>query len=273
MLHKGRLARSKTGSGLEMPQNRPKSIPERFPSLVWWFANQCWHLWSISEPKSALGSPNELRTRFWADMAPKVSRMLICWNPWISSTCQDISVTQRMEIAFWKSTERSRFSNRVVEIRRETVSDLHWLTPQTPFCRWGINFQSQKSQRKILRKWIKFQFFSSEIRFGQLSTVCWHHIKSVFENSKSPLRLNLRKSVTQTIWFADSEGDFRARRPKFKFFSSEIRFGQLSTVCWHHIKSVFENSKSSLRLDLRKSVTWNDRNRSGISWLAFAFWS
>ena len=77
-----------------MYQNRPKSIPERFPSLVWWFANQCWHLWSISEPKSALGSPNELRTRFWADMAPKVSRMLICWNPWISTTCQDISVTQ-----------------------------------------------------------------------------------------------------------------------------------------------------------------------------------
>ena len=44
---------------------------------------------------------------------------------------------------------------------------------------------------------------------------------------------------------------------------------QGSWTCWRHIKSIFENSFWVLRTAFRQSVTWNDRNRPEMIWLAF----
>ena len=101
--------------------------------------------------------------------------------------------------------------------------------------------------------WFSSPRFVSWNYHRHVDTILWAFFK---------IRSHLRDWAYTKVWHKRSdslwasEDDFREMWHKFVIFSTEIRFVKLSSTCWHHILSVFENSKPSRRLDLRKSVTW-----------------
>ena len=130
-----------------------------------------------------------------------------------------------------------------------------------------IEFSRNRNAR-FLENEVNLGYFSVLKGFAHTSWTCWHHFQSVFQNSKSSWRSHSRKSVTFTDLLPRAfKHEMSGEGPGSWIFSVLNGFAHTSWAYWHHIKSVFENSKSSRRSHSRKSVTqeWQKSDRNFLT--------